>query len=286
MPPCRRIDLLRNAPIRRNVPCMPAHESAKRPGTHPGADRRDEPGGTPALEESDTDGERTMIDEPPLLTMRRGFRRPPAAVVAGFQGALTGHVADAMNGRGAIAGVRAFVEPREPLVGIAVTSRSAPGDQLGLAASLDLLDEGAFLVAAADGFAETAITGDLLLGMARNLGARGIVTDSAVRDLAGLKAVGLPVFAAGLTPNSSTRTGPGSAGLPVVIGGVRVSPGDIVVADADGVVVVPQDEAEVVLSALTRVKAAEADMEARVAGGLGVPDFVRQIVASERTLEI
>lgn len=227
-----------------------------------------------------------MIDEPPLLRIRRGFRRPPPALVAGFSGALTGHVADAMGGRGAITGVRAIVEPREPIVGVAITSHSAPGDQLGLAASLDLLDEGGFLVAAADAFADTAITGDLLMGMAKNLGARGLVTDSAVRDLAGLKSVGLPVFAAALTPNSSTRTGPGSAGLAVVIGGVRVSPGDIVVADADGVVVVPQDEAEAVLSALTRVRAAEKQMEAKVAAGLGVPNFVRRIVEGERTVEL
>jgi len=228
-----------------------------------------------------------MISEPPILRIRRGFRRPPPAVVAGFAGALTGHVADAMGGRGALGGaIRAIVEPKETMVGVAVTSQSGPGDQLGLAASLDLLDEGDILVAAADGFADTAITGDLLLGMARNLGARGLVTDSAVRDLAGLVAVGLPVYAAGVTPNSSTRTGPGNAGLPVVIGGVGVASGDIVVADADGVVIVRQDEAETVLAALSRVRAAEAVMEEKVASGLGVPDFVRAVIDGERTLEL
>jgi len=228
-----------------------------------------------------------MIEEPPILQMRRGFRRPPPALVAAFEGALTGHVADAMGGRGAICGaIRPIVEPAEPMVGVAVTSRSAPGDQLGLAASLDLLDEGDILVAAADGFADTAITGDLLMGMARSLGARGLVTDSAVRDREGLARVGLPVFAAGLTPNSSTRTGPGYAGLPVVIGGVRVDSGDIVVADGDGVVVVPREEAEAVLARLTRVRAAEAELEAKVAGGLGVPEFVRAVVDGDRTVEL
>lgn len=228
-----------------------------------------------------------MIEEPPILRLRRDFPRPAPDLLARFAGALTGHVVDAMNGRGAIgAPVRPVIEPDAPLVGVAVTSRSNPGDQLGLAASLDLVREGDVLVAAADAFAETAITGDLLAGMARNLGARAIVTDSAVRDRAGLAAVGIPVFAAGVTPNSSTRAGPGSAGLPVIIGGVAVASGDIVIADADGVVIVPLAEAEAVSNRLARVREAEAAMEAKVAGGLGVPDFVRAIVDGDRTEEV
>ena len=81
--------------------------------------------------------------------------------------------------------------------------------------------------------------GDLLLGMMKNRGVVAFVTDGFVRDIPGLRAVGLPCFAAGVTPNSPVRSGPGTVGLPTVVGGVAVGPGDIVVGDQDGVVVVP-----------------------------------------------
>ena len=226
-----------------------------------------------------------MIEDPPVLRIRRGFVRPAAEVLAAFAGAQTGNVVDAMEGRGALsARIKPLMESGTT-VGVAVTSYSRPGDNLGLFASLDLLGKGDFLVAASDGFVETAITGDMLMGMAKNLGAVGLVTDSAVRDKAGILAVGLPVYCAGLTPNSPARNGPGNAGFPTVIGGVAVRSGDIVVADADGVVIVPQDDAEGVLERLHEVRRAEAALESKVKSGLGVPDFVQAIVESNRTLE-
>ena len=226
-----------------------------------------------------------MIEDPPVLRIRRGFVRPAAEVLAAFAGAQTGNVVDAMEGRGALsARIKPLMESGTT-VGVAVTSYSRPGDNLGLFASLDLLGKGDFLVAASDGFVETAISGDMLMGMAKNLGAVGLVTDSAVRDKAGILAVGLPVYCAGLTPNSPARNGPGNAGFPTVIGGVAVRSGDIVVADADGVVIVPQDDAEGVLERLQEVRRAEAALEYKVKSGLGVPDFVQAIVESNRTLE-
>ena len=126
-----------------------------------------------------------MIEDPPILRIRRGFARPAVELLEAFAWAQTGNVVDAMDGRGGLsARIKPLVESGTT-VGVAVTSYSRPGDNLGLFASLDLLRQGDFLVAASDGFVETAITGDLLMGMARNLGAVGLVTDSAVRDKAG-----------------------------------------------------------------------------------------------------
>ena len=227
-----------------------------------------------------------MIDDPPLLRMSRDFKRPSAEIVAGFAGAQTGHVVDAMAGSGAL---HSRIKPLfecPSVVGVALTSHSGPADNLGLYASLSLIQPGDVLVASADGHTEAAITGDLLMGMARNLGAGGFVTDGAVRDKAGLLAVGLPIYCAALTPNSPVRNGPGTMGLPVIVGGVAVRSGDIVVADADGVVIVPQEQASAVLAALDRVREAEASMEAKVKAGLGVPEFITAIVNSERTINV
>ena len=112
------------------------------------------------------------------------------------------------------------------------------------------------------------MTGDLLMHVARNRGVAGLVTDGLVRDLDDLEAVGLPVFALGVTPNSPQRRGPGSVGLPIVCGGVAIASGDIVVGDRDGVVVIPRGRIDETLENLERVKAAEAATLERVRGGL------------------
>ena len=103
---------------------------------------------------------------------------------------------------------------------------------------------GDVLMVATNGYVGAAVTGDLLMYVARNRGAAGFVTDGLVRDLDDLETVGLPTFAMGVTPNSPQRRGPGSVGLPIVCGGVAVASGDVVVGDRDGVVVVPRARIE------------------------------------------
>ncbi|MCF3931909.1 hypothetical protein L1787_00600 [Acuticoccus sp. M5D2P5] len=227
-----------------------------------------------------------MIGDAPLLRINRRFTRPPADLVAAFKGTQTGHAVDAMDGAGAMdAAIAPLAFRDDVMVGVAVTSQSGPCDNLGLFASLDLLEPGDVLIASADAYVGAAITGDLLMGMARNLGAVGFVTDGAVRDRAGLLKVGLPIYSAALTPNSPARNGPGTAGFPVVVGGVAVASGDLVIGDADGVVIIPQARIEATLKGVEAVRAAEAEMEAKVNDGLGVPDFIKAILESERTIE-
>jgi 4-hydroxy-4-methyl-2-oxoglutarate aldolase len=224
-----------------------------------------------------------MIEDPPLLTIRRRFERPPAAIVEAMKGVPTGYLVDAMGGRG---GLAHFIKPlpgKDSLVGVAATCHCGPADNLAVFAALDTAQAGDVIVAGTDAFAGTAVAGDLLLGMARNKGIAGFVTDGLVRDLPGIETVGLPVYCAGVTPNSPARNGPGTVGLPIVLGDVAVQPGDIVVGDRDGVVIVPRSIAEAVLARLPAIRAAEHDLEAKVRGGLEVPDFVRGVLQSART---
>ena len=86
--------------------------------------------------------------------------------------------------------------------------------------------------------------------MAKNQGVCALVTDGMVRDIDGLNAVGIPVFARGLSPNSPFKDGPGTIGLPISLGGVTVNAGDVVLGDQDGVVVVAREALESVLAAL------------------------------------
>lgn len=224
-----------------------------------------------------------MLEEPPLLQIRRTFPRPDPVLVRRFAGVPTGFLVDCMDGRGALDARIKPVDPeRAAFAGVAVTCLCGPGDNLAITAALAFLRQGDVLVAAAEGFPGLAVVGDRVAGMARNQGGVAVVTDGVVRDVVGIQAAGLPVFAAGVTPNSCAASGPGTVGLPVVVGGVAVGPGDLVAGDRDGVVVVPFAQVEAVLARLDRVRAAEEAMDARVAAGLGVPDRIRALLDSPR----
>jgi 4-hydroxy-4-methyl-2-oxoglutarate aldolase len=225
-----------------------------------------------------------MINDPPLLTIRRTIPRPSAAMLEAFRNVPTGYLVDAMAGRGCLPfTIRPLFPKRASLLGVALTCHAGPADNLAVFGALDVAQAGDVIVAATDAFTKTAVTGDLLLGMARNKGVVGFVTDGLVRDIPGLDAVGLPIYCAGVTANSPSRSGPGRIGFPVVLGDVAVSSGDILVGDQDGVVVVPALDVEAILLRLDGIKAAEQDLDAKVRGGLQIPDSIRAILDSSRT---
>ncbi len=227
-----------------------------------------------------------MIEEPPILTIQRIFPRPGADDVAALEGVPTGFIVDAQDGRGA------FDHDIMPLAGgdrllgafagVALTCHCGPADNLALLAAVATATAGDVLVAATDRFEKTCVTGDLLMGMAKNNGIHALVTDGLVRDVEGILAVGLPVFCRGVTPNSPVSNGPGTVGLPVTMGGVTVAPGDVVVGDRDGAVVVAREKLPEVLARLERVKAAEEAMDPQVRGGLDVPERIRSLLQSDR----
>ncbi|MBT4428626.1 MAG: hypothetical protein HOJ07_06220 [Rhodospirillaceae bacterium] len=227
-----------------------------------------------------------MLEVPPILTIQRNFDRPDPDKVAKLKGALTGNIADCLGGRAAldpiIKPLAGCPDSMKSVVGPAITCQCAPSDHLGAMGALAEAKPGDVIVAATEGYTGTAVMGDLMLGMARNRGLAGLVTDGPVRDLGGVFAVGLPVFCAGINPDSPAALGPGSVGLPVTIGGATVHPGDIVVADMDGVVIVPQGKLDMIIDKLAEVRAAEAEMEAKVEAGLEVPDSWRELFASDK----
>lgn len=224
-----------------------------------------------------------MIEDPPLLQIRRNFARPDRATLDRFVGVATEHLADAMDGRGALDFMVKPIDPeRANFVGSALTCLCSPGDNLAIVASLAQLQPNDVIVAATDAHSTLAVVGRRVTGMARNRGAVAVVTDGLARDTPGIRQNGVPVFCRGVTPNSATASGPGMVGLPIVVGGVAVASGDIVVGDADGVVVIPQGRIQDVLLRLEAVRAREADLAEKLAAGLGVPRRVTELLASPR----
>jgi 4-hydroxy-4-methyl-2-oxoglutarate aldolase len=224
-----------------------------------------------------------MIEDPPLLQIRRNFARPGIAMLKRFAAVPTEHLVDAMDGRGALDFMVKPIDPsRASFVGSAVTCLCAPGDNLAIVGALALLQHGDVIVAATDSHTSLAVVGRRVTGMARNRGAVAVVTDGLARDTPGIRQNGVPVFCRGVTPNSATATGPGMVGQPIVIGGVAVQSGDIVVGDVDGVVVIPSSRVDEVLIRLEAVRAREADLAEKLAAGLGVPRRVTELLASPR----
>jgi 4-hydroxy-4-methyl-2-oxoglutarate aldolase len=227
-----------------------------------------------------------MIDNPPMLTIHRGWARPDPALVAAFRGAQTSHVCDAMEGRGAVDWQIKPVDPGNGVFcGPALTAWAYPADIAAMFGALAEAQPGDVIMLACDGFTATAVIGDLAAGMMKNKGVAAFVTDGLARDRAGIIATGLPLFAKGIVPNSPALNGPGVVGAPVVLGGVHVCPGDIIVGDADGVVVVPQARAREVLETLGRIRIAEAAMEAQVKAGLTLSGKAEAMVASARIIK-
>ena len=217
-----------------------------------------------------------MIKDPPMIRRKQKIARPSTSQIEAFSGIPTGFVADALGGRGAMAPAIKPVVPEQAIFcGVALPVHCGPADNLAVMMSLPHVQKGDVIIAATDGYCETAVTGDLLIGMLRNLGAVGFVTDGCVRDMVGLKSVGLPAWSMGVTPNSPHRNGPGTIGMPVNIAGHVVRSGDIVVADLDGVVIIPTEELASVLAKLPGIRAAEMAADESVRQGARLPDFLK-----------
>jgi 4-hydroxy-4-methyl-2-oxoglutarate aldolase len=222
-----------------------------------------------------------MAAKETALTIKRNFPRSARELVQKFSGLPTGNVCDAQGRVGALDYRIKPVGERSQFCGTALTVDSGPRDNLAAWAALDTAKPGDIILIATGGHLEGSVVGDLYVGMAKNAGVAAIVTDGVVRDLPGINAAGIPVFARGICPNSPWKNGPGSVGLPIVIGGTAVNAGDIVVGDQDGVVIVDSRKAAAVAEGLKAVLEKEKSMEAAVKTGLTVPAWLKEAFESK-----
>jgi 4-hydroxy-4-methyl-2-oxoglutarate aldolase len=220
--------------------------------------------------------------EPAQLTIRSKFPRPSVEDIAPFMKAPTGWVVDAQGRRGALPHWIRPLSRQTRFVGVAMTVRTRPVDNLAPYAALKYAKPGDVLVVAADGGCSASVIGDILLGMAKNAGMVAAVTDSVVRDIEGINQVGIPMFAQGLSPNSPFKDGPGEIGGAITLGGVLIEAGDLLVGDIDGVVVVPRANVRVVGTELKTIADKEAKMDAAVKSGATYPAWLDDVLKSDR----
>lgn len=160
------------------------------------------------------------------------------------------------------------------LGGPALTVKTRPGDNLMLHHALDIASPGDVIVVDAGGDLTTAIMGEIMAAIALQNGVAGIVINGAIRDADEIRRMGLPLYAAGVTHRGPYKDGPGEINVPIAIDGMVIEPGDLILADGDGVLSVPFDQTDVILDAATAKKAAEDKELAAIADGKANREWV------------
>lgn len=198
------------------------------------------------------------------------INRPAKELVEGFRGIPVANIDDCM---GRIASCDSSLIPmnKAPLLGTAFTVRCPEGDNLMFHKALELAQPGDVLVIAAGGSMHRSLCGEIMSRTAMAAGLKGFVIDGCIRDKDEIaEFTDFPVYAKGVTPNGPYKNGPGEINVPVSVCGQVICPGDILIGDGDGLLVVKPEEAEELIKKATAISAAEAIQKADIASGKGL----------------
>ncbi|OZI44045.1 RraA family protein [Bordetella genomosp. 4] len=217
-----------------------------------------------------------------------GYRvlpRPESAVsstvLAGFATVGSAQISDCMNRLYGVTGLRPLHAQARRIVGRALTVKARPGDNLMIHKAISLAEAGEVIVVDGGGDTNNALVGELMMMDARMRGVVGFVIDGAVRDADVFAQEDFGCFARGVTHRGPYKEGPGEINVPVSVGGQVVFPGDVVVGDADGVVVIPAEHAEAVLALALKKETDEAAIKEKLNAGTYTKPWVDRIIAQK-----
>ncbi len=214
-----------------------------------------------------------------MATIIEQIDRPPEDVVEGFRELLrhdsvTCAVSDCMGRFNAMASGMAPLFDGVRFVGVAVTAKTLASDLAAPFKAIDLCRTGDVVVIDSHGSVDTAFWGENMALSAMNKGVVGAVVDGACRDVEEIRRMRFPVVCKGIVPNVASISGYGEVNVPVQCGGVVVNPGDIVVVDGNGVVVVPRDDSPNVLSKARELLETEHLLREKIEAGATIGELV------------
>lgn len=180
------------------------------------------------------------------------FKRPDKSLVEGFRNIPVANIDDCMN---RTAAVHYDIKPvnKAKLLGTAFTVKVAQGDNLMFHKAMDMAQEGDVVVIDAGGDTSRAIFGELMINYCKVRKLAGVIVDGCIRDYDEISKLDFPVYAKGTTPNGPYKNGPGEINTTISFGGQVVHPGDIIIGDGDGIIIVKPSEAEELVNKAKKV---------------------------------
>lgn len=197
------------------------------------------------------------------------IKRPEKDLIEQFRNLPVANIDDNM---GRIACVDTAIKPfnKAKLLGCAFTVKAPQGDNLMFHKALDLAKEGDIIVVAGGGNMERSLCGEIMMNYAKMKKLGGFLIDGVIRDIEATKELDFPVYAKGSNPNGPYKNGPGEINVPVAVGGQVIFPGDIIVGDEDGVIVVRPEDAIELIEKVTRFNNNEVVILANLEKGIGM----------------
>ena len=193
--------------------------------------------------------------------------RSPAHLIEAFRAISVATLHEAMGGTNLLDPVIRPIQPGQKLVGPAVISYNHVGDNVSMHKSIAVAKPGDVLVTSGQGYAKGAIWGELVTLSAMQRGIVGVIADGGVRDVAIIRELEFPVWARAVAAGGTAKETLGSVNVPIECAGVIVNPGDLIVADDDGVVGVPLADLEEVLTKAKARDDREANIRKEIASG-------------------
>ena len=199
-----------------------------------------------------------------MITLGNRFftevKRPDRALVESFRNLPSSNINDEINRLFCMHDYIRLLNPataKLSMVGTAITVKAPIGDNLMFHQALDMAQPGDIIVVDGGSGCNRSLAGEIMMRFAQEKGLAGIVVDGCLRDLDGIEKLTMPIYAKGITPQGPFKNGPGEVNVPIACGGQVVFPGDILVGDLDGIVVIRPQDAEEVLAAAVKKKASE-----------------------------
>lgn len=208
---------------------------------------------------------------------------PSPEVVEGFRSLPPANVADCMGRLSAISSeIKLLSSPRDGLmIGVALTVKARPGDNLMIHKALNMAGPGDIIVVSNEGDRSQSLVGEIIVTYAQYKGLAGLVFDGPIRDIDAISEMEIPVYGTGTTPGGPFKEGPGEVNVPIACGGMHINPGDILLGDADGVIVIPRDDAASLLEIARKFSAGDRAKVLAAANGSADRSWVDKTLATK-----